>query len=87
MVSLLVQNAPMTEQQQAAIVALSHAVAERPFPAKLVSTAHANDTIYVELCIYWNLITNGSYSLRIIYLGIMGCLYQPSTAIWKNLVI
>lgn len=29
------QNAPMTEQQQAAIVALSHAVAERPFPAKL----------------------------------------------------
>jgi len=30
------QNAPLTEQQQAAIVALSHAVAERPFPANLV---------------------------------------------------
>lgn len=29
------QNAPLTEQQQAAIVALSHAVAERPFPANL----------------------------------------------------
>ncbi|KAF5726117.1 Sec34-like family protein isoform 1 [Tripterygium wilfordii] len=28
-------NAPLTEQQQAAIVALSHAVAERPFPANL----------------------------------------------------
>ncbi|WOH11318.1 hypothetical protein DCAR_0830799 [Daucus carota subsp. sativus] len=47
------QNAPMTEQQQAAIVALSHAVAERPFPAKpdnlsgecngmSVSTKHSN---------------------------------------------
>ncbi|XP_073158276.1 conserved oligomeric Golgi complex subunit 3 [Henckelia pumila] len=30
------QNAPLTEQQQAAIVALSHAVAERPFPPNLV---------------------------------------------------
>ncbi|XP_058220188.1 conserved oligomeric Golgi complex subunit 3-like [Rhododendron vialii] len=29
------QNAPLTEQQQAAIVALSHAFAERPFPGKL----------------------------------------------------
>lgn len=29
------QNAPLTEQQQAAIVALSHAFAERPFPVKL----------------------------------------------------
>ncbi|KAG8373876.1 hypothetical protein BUALT_Bualt11G0070900 [Buddleja alternifolia] len=29
------QNAPLTEQQQAAIVALSHAVAERPFPSNL----------------------------------------------------
>ncbi|KAL0344983.1 UNVERIFIED_CONTAM: Conserved oligomeric Golgi complex subunit [Sesamum radiatum] len=29
------QNAPLTEQQQAAIVALSHAVAERPFPPNL----------------------------------------------------
>ncbi|XP_074280825.1 conserved oligomeric Golgi complex subunit 3 isoform X2 [Silene latifolia] len=30
------QNAPLTEQQQAAIIALSHAVAERPFPSNLV---------------------------------------------------
>ncbi|GMH13761.1 hypothetical protein Nepgr_015602 [Nepenthes gracilis] len=29
------QNAPLTEQQQAAIAALSHAVAERPFPPNL----------------------------------------------------
>ncbi|XP_058215756.1 conserved oligomeric Golgi complex subunit 3-like isoform X4 [Rhododendron vialii] len=29
------QNAPLTEQQQAAIVALSHTFAERPFPVKL----------------------------------------------------
>ncbi|KAG2579160.1 hypothetical protein PVAP13_6NG239803 [Panicum virgatum] len=29
------QNAPLTEQQKAAIAALSHAVAERPFPANL----------------------------------------------------
>ncbi|XP_059634500.1 conserved oligomeric Golgi complex subunit 3 [Cornus florida] len=29
------QNAPLTEQQQTAIVALSHAVAERPFPVNL----------------------------------------------------
>ncbi|XP_037491030.1 conserved oligomeric Golgi complex subunit 3 isoform X2 [Jatropha curcas] len=29
------QNAPLTEQQQAAIVALSHAVAERPYPTTL----------------------------------------------------
>lgn len=29
------QNAPLSEQQQAAIVALSHAVAERPFPSNL----------------------------------------------------
>lgn len=48
---LLVQNAPMTEQQQAAIVALSHAVAERPFPAKPVSTAHAYNSISFKLCI------------------------------------
>ncbi|WZZ33512.1 hypothetical protein YC2023_016913 [Brassica napus] len=30
------QSAPLTEEQQAAIVSLSHAVAERPFPANLV---------------------------------------------------
>ncbi|KAJ4968835.1 hypothetical protein NE237_015536 [Protea cynaroides] len=29
------QNAPLTEQQQAAIVALSHAVSERPFPINM----------------------------------------------------
>ncbi|KAI8019354.1 Conserved oligomeric Golgi complex subunit 3 [Camellia lanceoleosa] len=29
------QNAPLTEQQQAAIVALSHTFAERPYPVKL----------------------------------------------------
>ncbi|KAF5962122.1 hypothetical protein HYC85_003331 [Camellia sinensis] len=29
------QNAPLTEQQQVAIVALSHAFAERPYPVKL----------------------------------------------------
>ncbi|XP_028090318.1 uncharacterized protein LOC114290587 [Camellia sinensis] len=29
------QNAPLTEQQQAAIVALSHAFAEQPYPVKL----------------------------------------------------
>ncbi|WVZ92642.1 hypothetical protein U9M48_038690 [Paspalum notatum var. saurae] len=29
------QNAPLTEQQKAAIAALSHAVAERPFPANM----------------------------------------------------
>lgn len=29
------QSAPLTEQQQAAILALSHAVVERPFPSKL----------------------------------------------------
>ncbi|KAI3762323.1 hypothetical protein L1987_52749 [Smallanthus sonchifolius] len=29
------QNAPLTEQQQAAIIALSHDVVERPFPSKL----------------------------------------------------
>ncbi|CAH8334719.1 unnamed protein product [Eruca vesicaria subsp. sativa] len=31
------QSAPLTEEQQAAIVSLSHAVAERPFPANLVN--------------------------------------------------
>ncbi|XP_042498818.1 conserved oligomeric Golgi complex subunit 3-like isoform X4 [Macadamia integrifolia] len=30
------QNAPLTEQQQAAIAALSHAVSERPFPINMV---------------------------------------------------
>ena len=34
------QNAPLNEQQQAAIVALSHAVSERPFPPNLVGTIY-----------------------------------------------
>lgn len=32
----VLQNAPLSEQQHAAIVALSHAIAERPYPANLV---------------------------------------------------
>ena len=36
-VTFRLQSAPLTEEQQAAIVSLSHAVAERPFPANLVS--------------------------------------------------
>ncbi|XP_039127489.1 conserved oligomeric Golgi complex subunit 3 isoform X2 [Dioscorea cayenensis subsp. rotundata] len=32
------QNAPLTEQQQAAVVALAHAVSERPFPQNLKSS-------------------------------------------------
>ena len=36
----LLQNAPLTEQQKAAIAALSHAVSERPFPANLVRPRH-----------------------------------------------
>lgn len=35
LVTLVVQNAPLTEQQQAAILTLSHTVAERPFPLNL----------------------------------------------------
>lgn len=39
--SLTLQNAPLTEQQQAAIANLSHAVAERPLPPNLVrNTVH-----------------------------------------------
>lgn len=34
----ILQNAPLTEQQHAAIIALSHAVVDRPFPSKLVSS-------------------------------------------------
>ncbi|KAG9158811.1 hypothetical protein Leryth_013698 [Lithospermum erythrorhizon] len=37
------QNAPLTEQQQAAIQALAHAVAERPFPSNL-----SQDTISMQ---------------------------------------
>lgn len=37
---VLLQNAPLTEQQQTAIVSLSHAVSERPLPLKLVSFCH-----------------------------------------------
>ncbi|KAI4379594.1 hypothetical protein MLD38_005872 [Melastoma candidum] len=35
------QNAPLTEQQQAAIVSLSNAIAERPFPANLAQEKKA----------------------------------------------
>ncbi|WZZ68928.1 hypothetical protein YC2023_080298 [Brassica napus] len=42
-VTFRLQSAPLTEEQQAAIVSLSHAVAERPFPANLVSVeVHEN---------------------------------------------
>lgn len=34
---VFLQNAPLTEQQQASVQALSHAVAERPYPPNLVS--------------------------------------------------
>uniref|UniRef100_A0A1D1Y860 Conserved oligomeric Golgi complex subunit 3 n=1 Tax=Anthurium amnicola TaxID=1678845 RepID=A0A1D1Y860_9ARAE len=37
------QNAPLTEQQQAAIMSLSHAVAERPFPPKLLQEQATKD--------------------------------------------
>jgi hypothetical protein len=40
----LLQNAPLTEHQQNAIISLSHAVSERPLPLKLVS--------YFYLCYY-----------------------------------
>ncbi|KAK6126702.1 hypothetical protein DH2020_039559 [Rehmannia glutinosa] len=43
------QNAPLTEQQQAAIVALSHAVAERPFPPNLHSTTEDSGAIEAVL--------------------------------------
>ncbi|KAL8233145.1 hypothetical protein R6Q57_002923 [Mikania cordata] len=44
------QNAPLTEQQQAAILALSHAVVERPFPLKLsqVNTSRENNGLSIS---------------------------------------
>lgn len=39
-VNCVLQNAPLTEQQQFAIVSLSHAVSERPLPLKLVRFCH-----------------------------------------------
>ncbi|KAI3705956.1 hypothetical protein L1987_76206 [Smallanthus sonchifolius] len=43
-------NAPLTEQQQAAIIALSHAVVERPFPSKLSqeNTSKENNALSIS---------------------------------------
>ncbi|KAG5608589.1 hypothetical protein H5410_019870 [Solanum commersonii] len=41
------QNAPLTEQQQAAIQALSHAVAERPFPSNLDQVSGHDNSLSV----------------------------------------
>ncbi|XP_071732125.1 conserved oligomeric Golgi complex subunit 3-like isoform X2 [Rutidosis leptorrhynchoides] len=43
------QNAPLTEQQQAAIVALSHAVVERPFPSKLDNVSGKNNGLSISM--------------------------------------
>ncbi|KAB1227077.1 Conserved oligomeric Golgi complex subunit 3 [Morella rubra] len=45
------QNAPLSEQQQAAIVMLSHAVAERPFPPNLVQdhVSHPDNALSVSV--------------------------------------
>ncbi|XP_062161819.1 conserved oligomeric Golgi complex subunit 3 [Alnus glutinosa] len=45
------QNAPLTEHQQAAIVALSHAVAERPFPPNLAQdhVSHPDNALSVSV--------------------------------------
>ncbi|WMV37056.1 hypothetical protein MTR67_030441 [Solanum verrucosum] len=42
------QNAPLTEQQQAAIQALSHAVAERPFPSNLDQVSGHDNSLSVS---------------------------------------
>ncbi|XP_018449460.1 conserved oligomeric Golgi complex subunit 3 isoform X1 [Raphanus sativus] len=42
------QSAPLTEEQQAAIVSLSHAVAERPFPANLVHEYRPENSLSVS---------------------------------------
>jgi hypothetical protein len=49
--ALPVQNAPLTEHQQAAIVALSHAVAERPFPPNLAQdhVSHPDNALSVSV--------------------------------------
>ncbi|RLN05169.1 conserved oligomeric Golgi complex subunit 3 [Panicum miliaceum] len=41
------QNAPLTEQQKAAIAALSHAVAERPLPANLEKSSGKDGSVTV----------------------------------------
>jgi hypothetical protein len=43
----LLQNAPLTEHQQNAIISLSHAVSERPLPLKLVSYFYFAATVIV----------------------------------------
>ncbi|XP_059437316.1 conserved oligomeric Golgi complex subunit 3-like isoform X1 [Corylus avellana] len=47
------QNAPLTEHQQAAIVALSHAVAERPFPLNLAQdhVSHPDNALSVSVSV------------------------------------
>ena len=52
------QNAPLTEQQQAAIATLCHAVAERPLPADLVSALYfqfvsTSRSLFLHLVIKW----------------------------------
>ncbi|XP_021992535.1 conserved oligomeric Golgi complex subunit 3 isoform X2 [Helianthus annuus] len=42
------QNAPLTEQQQAAIIALSHAVVERPFPSVLENISKENNGLTIS---------------------------------------
>nr|KAJ0188421.1 hypothetical protein LSAT_V11C900475960 [Lactuca sativa] len=42
------QNAPLTEQQHAAIIALSHAVVDRPFPSKLENISRENNGLSVS---------------------------------------
>ncbi|KAI7747737.1 hypothetical protein M8C21_008300 [Ambrosia artemisiifolia] len=42
------QNAPLTEQQQSAIIALSHAVVERPFPSILENVSKENNGLTIS---------------------------------------
>lgn len=50
---IAVQNAPLTDQQQAAIATLCHAVAERPFPVDLVR-------FLISSSIFFNSFSNSS---------------------------
>ncbi|GFZ03131.1 sec34-like family protein [Actinidia rufa] len=59
--SMWEQNAPLTDQQQAAIVALSHAFAERPFPVKL----HCG-RIKGPLKQFWSIRISSTNGLRIL---------------------
>ncbi|KAG2699272.1 hypothetical protein I3760_07G185500 [Carya illinoinensis] len=47
------QNAPLTDQQQAAILTLSHAVAERPFPPNhaLDHVSHPDKALFVSVSV------------------------------------